>query len=152
VPYQKVVQQAQEAEVAVAETHAAFAYEFTAKRREHKASAKAKGKAKAKPAKPPPLPSTVPQAEAEKWIPANSSICRSVTRLAWCAHVPPNRRILTPWKFYGSDNVALIDVLVEMLTQHFEQSGDPVDSCSFDFASAVARCHSFGAGADAAIK
>ena len=104
--------------------------------RHAKAKGKAKAKAKAVAAKP-RLAAHIEQTEARRWIPEGSSIWRSLTRGAWCAHVPPLRRISEPWVVHGCEQLALKTILVRMWAQHLELVGGDPSDCPFDLATAA---------------
>ena len=101
-----------------------------------KAKGKAKAKAKAAAAKP-RLPAHIEQTEARRWIPEGSSTWRALPRGAWCAHVPPRRRISEPWAVHGCEQLALKTMFVRMWAQHLELVGDGPSDCPFDLAAAA---------------
>ena len=94
-----------------------------------KAKAKAKGRGKGKPlsiAMPPP--STIPHADAKKYIPPTSSIWRGVVRGQWCGHCPPYARISEPWRRASEAN-ALLVVVRKLWRQYLEINALGIESC-----------------------
>ena len=109
-----------------------------------KKDGKAGPKAKAKAPAPRKLPQTIAQAEAKAWMPPRSAIWVSNVREAWCGHVPPYRRVSTPWSLYGCDQLALKDVLCKMWAQHLNRDGATKDACSFKFDETMAELTNTG--------
>lgn len=128
-----------------------FSKEYQAKRttiRAEKAAKQSAGSRKRKPqggassasaSARPALPSVIPQAEAKRYIPPGSSIWRSLTRSAWCGHMPPRARCSEPWQRHGSDAAALHAIVVRMWRQHMEIEGLSPEETPFVLPSVAGR-------------
>ena len=79
---------------------------------------------------PPPLvlPSTIPQADAKRYIPPNSSIWRGLVNSTWNAHVPPLPRISESWK-KGGEQAALVRILIRMWRHSNTLQGNDIHFC-----------------------
>lgn len=126
-----------------ADSHCSFTKEYRARKQDLLAMARARSKTPAArgKAKANALPRSLSQQEAKRWIPpALASIRVPNTREPWCGHVPPFRRISTPWaNFQTAARVAgLTHEDVGAALRASERSGDAKCTCTFDFDSVVA--------------
>lgn len=85
--------------------------------------------------RPTTLPSTIPQKDAKLYLPEfGASIWRSTVSGAWCAHVPPRKRISESWAKHNSDQAALYALLPRVWRQWCELNGTTLEaSCPFAF-------------------
>lgn len=86
-----------------------------------------------------PPPSTIPQAEAKRYIPQTASIWRGVQRGQWCGHQPPYQRCSASWQKHGEAEAMLI-VVRKLWSQALELDGKGPEACPIQgvFPSAAA--------------
>ena len=97
-----------------------------------KAKAKSKAKAKAGAGPPPrqPLPSTIPQSEARRFVPPGCYIWRGLDRSEWCGHCAPRKRVSASWHQYTEEGA--LRLVVRMLwSQYLEKEGLGRDACPY---------------------
>ena len=79
-----------------------------------------------------PLPFHCTQAQAKLFIPPQSSIWQSNKRHAWCGHydVPGMIRVSSPFKKFGSSDLALKDCLKLLWSQYLFHKALPNSACT----------------------
>ena len=76
----------------------------------------------------PGIPSTIPQAEAKRWLPPGCSIWRGVSKCNWNGHYAPYPRCSALWADHGEQG-ALLQVLRLLWSDYLEHNGMHVGDC-----------------------
>lgn len=74
---------------------------------------------------------SISHAEAAEHLPQGASIWRARTRMRWCGHCPPNRRISFGWAASGGEREAMIACIRRLWQQHLELTGQDASACPY---------------------
>ena len=105
-----------------------LAAEYKAKLRSQREALNGKGTKRKAELKYPPLPSTIPQKTAKKFLPPGAYIWRALQRSEWAAHYKPYSRVSSKWRDHGEQG-ALKIVLRLVWKQYLEHQGLEQNEC-----------------------
>eukprot|EP00969_Alexandrium_andersonii_P203749 9002740-Alexandrium_andersonii.AAC.1 len=113
------------------EDRQALASEYVAKKHALAQASSGSKRAKKGPQKRTALPSTIPQAEAKRYLPPDAHIWRGLVRGEWAGHLRPYPRCSARWADHSEDG-ALKVVLRMLWRQHFELNGLSEADCPIE--------------------